>query len=366
MRKITLILSLILGLLAGSTLHAAPASATPGVTYKFWEEATSGLAVNGTYRAVVGNFGGSAQDDIVWFAPGTASDSAWLSNNDTTFTKRTLSPQATFTDVRALVGDFAGDSHEDIFWYGPGTAPDSLWISNGDGTFAPSTIAVNGTYTATVLDSRTGKDDIIWARSGGGAGGSIWSFSGSIGFHTSSTIPTPVGATAVTGQFTADGCADVLWFTPDASADQVWTMGCYGTVDAITNQYVTGDYTPKVQQFSPSGDLLDDIAFTNTSGRTVLLESLGTGAFRATVHTLPAGEAIGAADVTGVLNVRTATGAHEMWFPLAPGVDHLGHLTNTAMDARYRAVVGSFVGSHDDIFWYAPGSAPERLFSTVR
>ena len=42
---------------------------------------------------------------------------------------------------RPIVADVAGDDYADILWYAPGTAPDSLWVStNTPGTFAPEPV----------------------------------------------------------------------------------------------------------------------------------------------------------------------------------------------------------------------------------
>ena len=36
---------------------------------------------------------------------------------------------------------------------------------------------------------------------------------------------------------------------------------------------------------------------------------------------------------------------------------------STERSSLYPMIVGAFVGSGEDIFWYQAGSAPERLFS---
>jgi len=364
MRKLTLILALIAGLFATSIISPNPASAVTGSPYRFWEEASSGLAVNGSYFPVVGNFGGGGQDDIVWWGPGSIGDSIWLSNNDATFAKSAVSPQIGLSSAEALVGDFGGNGYEDILFYGSGSAPDALWVARGDGSFDIVSVGITGAYEPVVLDDATGKDDVVWIRRTDGTG-SVWSFTGTAGAHTSTPLTFPAGSIAIVGRFTSDRCADVFWYRPGTASDRLDAMDCAGTASMTTRQTVNGSYEPVVAQFSPVGGTVDDILWHSNTGRSSLWEADGRGGFTSSSFLVPAGLPIAAADATGFVHIETAAGS-KVWWPVAPGIDFQASITNTPVALDAEPLVGSFVGDHEDIFWYRRGSAPERMFFLTR
>lgn len=328
-----------------------------------WDETTAGLAVNGTYTPIVGDFGGAAagRDDIVWYAPGAAADNWWISNGDTTFSKQALPMQVngTYTPV---VGDFAGTGLDDILWYAPGAAADYLWTANGLG-FDAASVNINGTYVPAVLDDTSGKDDIIWANPAGGAG-SVWSFEGG-GTYLSNPITSPAGSRPLVGRFNIGVCADVFWYTPGAGADALWLMNCAGHIGSNLPQTVNGHFQPVVHDFTPSVDGLADILWFAHPGATSLWMSDGDGTWTTSSRNLPIGGT--------PLPVSKNWGFVQVWSPTLPdlvfwrtsdGEDFAAQLDATNMGAGYRPLIGTFVGNNADILWYQPGAAAERLFST--
>lgn len=346
------------------TLAPHPASAvveeTPPIHY--WNEATAGLNVNGTYRTVVGNFSGGATDDIVFNSNNSSTDHLWTSNGDTTFAKQALDGLQPPDNAIPLVGNFVGDAHEDIFWYGPGSAPDEMWMASG-GSFLEAPGTVNGTYDAKVLDNATGFDSIVWYRTSTGAG-SIWAW-GSGGTFVQRAITAPANAQVLVGRFSNDGCADV-YFYAQTGRDPLWELDCFGTATRVDSQTLVGGFSPYVGQFSVGRDAQDDILWIDPSGiKTLLTENLSAGAFTRSYPTVPH---------TGTL-LRTgngyatihqwdpASGIHHIWFQVPGRLSFNANLTNTPMRTGYQPIVGAFVGTGEDILWYAPGSAAERLFS---
>lgn len=358
MKKLTA--SLLTILLALTALGARPASASTPIRY--WQEATAGLSVSGTYDPVVGNFAGGAQDDIWWHAVGTGTDSLWTSNGDATFTKRTLSMDVPDGAV-ARVGDFVGDDHEDIFWYGAGSAGDVLWQSTTDG-FRAIPARVSGTYNVRTIDDATGKDALIFEN---GTGGSIWSFTGTDGTYRSRAITPPAaGAVMLVGRFDDDPCGDVFWYDPHGGdVHTMWALDCDGRIARSVDHRFAANYEPVVGQFSPGRDAQDDILWIGFPGtRTVLWENEHAGTWTKTYQSLPTtGTLLPVSNGYGLIHIWNAgTGTHQVWFKSVLGPSFNADLSNTTIGSGYHPVVGSFVGAGADILWYRAGASAERLF----
>ena len=345
-------------LLPGGTAHALE----PPVD--LWDETTSDLAVSGTYTPLVGDFGGAVagRDDILWYAPGAATDYLWLSDGDRTFTKAALPTQVSGT-YTPIVGDFAGNALDDVLWYAPGAAADYLWTSLG-GSFSASPETISGTYLPAVLDDTAGKDDILWANPAGGPG-SVWSFEGG-GTHLSNPITSPAGSKPLVGHFNTGVCADVFWYASGPAADSLWHMNCAGHIGSSHPQTVNGTYQPVVSDLTPGGDGFDDILWFRHPSTTTLWESEGgDGKFAPSSRTLPiGGTPLPVAKNWGLVQIWSPTLPDLVFWRTGEGGDFAAQLDATNMGAGYRPLIGNFVGTNPDIFWYQPGNAAERLFST--
>lgn len=365
MRTTTAIRSLLtaaaLSVTATTLAPATPAHALEEPAY-IWNEATGGMAVSGTYTPVVGDFAGPGlfADDVVWYAPGAGADHLWL--NDATpmdpgFTTSVL--PAVSGSYTPVVGDFSGTAHDDIFWYAPGNAADYLWTSDGDGTFTSTPKPVSGTYAPVTLDDGAGKDDIVWAKPGGGPG-HVWSFEG-MASHISTPMTSPAGSKPIVGRFNAGACADIFWYAPGAAADSLWHMNCAGTAGSVVPQAVNGTYQPVVEHLGPNGDALSDILWF-ANGTSHLWQSDGDGTWTTEVHDIPvAGTPLPTANNWGVVHIY-APAAADLVFWDTFGGNYVAPTLNTEHGAGWTPVIGDFVGFEADIFWYKAGSATERLF----
>jgi hypothetical protein len=80
---------------------------------------TAGVALPNTaadvYTPLSGDFDGDGYGDIVWYAPGAATDLQWYGGSTRKFTQ--TGTQFTGTHEKIFVGDFNGDGRSDIFWY---------------------------------------------------------------------------------------------------------------------------------------------------------------------------------------------------------------------------------------------------------
>lgn len=338
----------------------APAHALDPPT-AFWSEATAGLAVNGTYTPVVGDFGNplSPADDILWYAPGAATDYLWLSLGNASFDTQ-ASPDQISGTYTPVVGDFAGNAADDIVWYAPGAAQDWLWTSIG-GDFTSTPLSISGSYVPAVLDDQVGKDDIIWAAPNGGAG-HVWSFEGG-GAYLSRAIASPAGSRPLVGRFGDGSCADVFWYAPGPAADALWWMDCAGQA-TTTPQTVSGTYQPVVANLLNDGSGTDEILWYRTGAQSTIWSPTGDlGSWSAQQFTVPlAGTPLPVSSNWGAVQIWSTAAQDLILWGVGPGDEFIAPVANTEMPAGSIPVIGSFVGAGKDIFWYRPGAGAERLF----
>jgi hypothetical protein len=261
------------------------------------------------------------------------------------------------------VGDFAGDLRDDILWYAPGAAADSLWISDGS-SFSSRAVSINGTYAPVVLDDAAGYDDIVWAAPNGGSG-SIWVFHGA--GHVSRAITSPAGSRPLVGRFNDGSCADVLWYVPGPGVDEAWYLNCNGIVGAAVAEPVFGSYEPVVASSAIDG-VNDGILWFHDGGPSTYWEGEDVGTWTTDVY---AHDVDGSAVAAGVwVHLRSDGGQPDEVLTL-PGNPAHGGVVASGTDplaAAHRSVVGRFAlnGSEvQDILWYAPGPTAERRYHYV-
>jgi hypothetical protein len=358
MSRLRIVLVLV-GLLAVTlAVPVGPASASGEIP-----EVTAGVQVSGSYVVAVGDFltgpEGPGLDDIIWYAPGSGTDSMWRSNGDTSFAKSSLSPQVNGS-YDPIVGDFAGGPNQDVLWYAAGAATDYLWVSTGTG-FTTSTVAVNGTYQPVVLENtRFGgpKDQILW-HAFGPAPESVWTF-GPGTSHSSASLTAPASGIPVPGNFDGDTDVDLVWYGPGAETDRLWRNQGGGAF-AGSALSIGGSYVPSVADFDSSDCAdCDDIFWYRTSpGTDPYWTGKANGTFGAGTATVDDGG-------TGISMHRPGDEWVAIWRPFGD----LGYWSggalfpygNAAIADGYHPLVGTFEGSAEDILWYKPGGAPERFF----
>ena len=312
----------------GRTVTLTPARAlTAGVPYQVFiaglRDAAGGFApaitipfatppaapptypVGGTYSPFTGDFDGNGFDDILWYGPGTVSDSMWLFDGD----GRRSVPLAVGGTYTVATGDFDGNGFDDVLWYRPGTAGDSIWYSGPSG-FASRPTSVIGTYTPITGDfDRNGFDDILWYGRGT-ITDSVWYFNAS--GRTSSAIAVNGIYRPMTGDFNRDGYGDVFWYAPGAGTESIWYGGSAGFRSGAAPR-VGGTYTTRV--LDANGDGYDDVFWYST--------------------------------------------ASSLW---RNGSSGFTSVAVPAMPAGMRPVTGEFTGDgRDDLFAYVPGVAADRL-----
>jgi hypothetical protein len=235
------------GLLASPAAHAE--------TDEVWDYRA--MSLSGTYTPLVGQFGGDAATDILWYAPGTAADSLWIGHQgqrgSAAFTRVPLTINKTYTPV---VGDFFGDDYDDIIWYAPGTASDSAWVATDTaGYFTNRAITINGTFKPTVLHDYTSlnrKDDILWYAPGS-AKDYVWHMQeGGAGTYTTVNISISGTFQVVPGDWNGDNLEDVVLYAPGTAKDYRWASKADGSF-AASSVTVNGTFRP-VTIYQTGGD----------------------------------------------------------------------------------------------------------------
>lgn len=320
------------------------------------------LAINGTYQPIVGQFGGDAATDVLWYAPGPSSDMLWIGNAGGRgldgFTRTTLTINGRY---QPIVGDFAGDGYDDIFWYAPGTAGDSIWVSidGADRPFRSIPKAVNGTFRPTVLrdhrgvDGTTGKDRIFWYAPGTGPD-SLWRFhADGTGGHSGSSHPLTSTVVPVAGDWDGDRLEDVVWYGAGSTPDARWISTPTGF--APSSLRVSGTYQPVVVY----GPATDGILWFGSGSAADAYWHGGAGGF--TARPTQALGSTGTAHPAGLLSALVHS-------PTGP---ELGFVDGTVFRLSASRDIGSgvvpLVGDFDadrrvDVFWYGASSRPDAIW----
>ena len=231
------------------------------------------------------------------------------------------------TEYTVLAGNFIGDERDELLWYMPGTGPEYMVGLRLDSTGAHQEllgqVTVNGSYRPLVGDfDGDALDEILWYAPGVAAD-HLWHFTSPSTVQTQALTINGSYSRPVSGDFTSDGVDDVFWYAPGSAPDDLWDFNAGGGYTSVARP-ANGTYIPVAGSFG--GDATDDI----------LWYAPGTAA--------------------------------DFGWDFRPGstaYDPVGYTINAT---GYRPVSldrwGDGPGS-EDIFWYAPGSAPDYMWNFV-
>jgi hypothetical protein len=370
-RPLTRPRALVLAAIATVTaLTSTPTEVRAQATQPVFVELTGpGIAVNGTYTPIVGNFSGNnGLDDILWYAPGPGVETLWEATSVATapFTKLPVT-QVNGTST-PIVGDFSNDGLEDILWYGPGSAPDTLWNFTYGG-LVQRRLSISGTFAPIVLPNAGRPDSILWYAAGT-ATDWLWVFPNGAATHTSAPYAINGTYRPIAGDFGDDGLGDVFWYAPGSAPDARWTRTKADAPGSFASspETVSGTYLPVVGDWgSPSATFADatsDIAWTTTTGADQTWERSGASWSKLTVaigdqHLVRVGR-----EGTDLLVTWGGPAVDHLWTPTPTGAGSNRSTDLPKIPADARPIVGRFAPfDHDAILWYRPGSGAERYWS---
>jgi len=216
------------------------------------------FTVNATYTPLVGDLDADGYDEILWYAPGTATDYLW--NFTSTSTVSSVPYTANGTYARPTVGDYTGDGADDVLWYAPGPAQDYLWDYEPGGGYVSTPRTISGTYIPVSGSfGNDATDDVFWY-SPGPAADYLWNYVPGTTSYTQQ-----VYAVSATGYrpFAIDmwgdgpGNEDIFWYAPGPGADYVWDF--LGGQRTSYPESVNGEYLATAGDFV--GDGIEDVVF---------------------------------------------------------------------------------------------------------
>jgi hypothetical protein len=221
------------------------------------------FSVQGTqYRPRVGDFDGNGYDDIFWYGPGSVGDSIWLSRGNGSFSSRTTRVDGIWSPV---VGDYDGDGDDDVLWYAPGSAGEVMWRATGGGRFSQSVVRnVQATLRPFAGDfDGDGDDDIFWHGPGTGVGDVVWAASGAR--FSQRRVPQVSGSyLPAAGDFDGNGDDDIMWYAPGGAPEALWLSTNLSFRGAAVRS-VLGNY-PYVRVGDWHGDGRDELLWYRSPG----------------------------------------------------------------------------------------------------
>lgn len=220
-------------------------------------------------------------------------------------------------------------------------------------------------FTAPSLPA--GADDAVVSVGADSRASRVFSLSGFTpagGAVNTETFTAP-GDTPVIGQFVGGMTTDIVWYTPGAGGDELWSgQGDLGFSHSAVS--ISGTYSPLVGTFtSPDGK--QDILWYSTSatGASQLWDFNADGSVTKTTFgsvrgpgRLLLGDFAGDG-ITDVIRYQAGT-ASDSWFDFQT-TSVAGRALN--VNGTYRPLVARFDSDPiTDILWYAQGSAPDSLW----
>jgi hypothetical protein len=358
---------------AGNPLTNGVSAAEPGS--RFFHETSGGPSyLRSNYRMAVGDFDGNTAEDILAYTPDRGPDYLQIADGHGGWQQRPL-PQIAH-NWTPLVGNFTGDARDEIIWWSPLST--TAYLARAPFGAAWRAITVPPVRHALVLRHNAARggpnnDEVLWwgpHTDTDQIDHYTWPVGGS-----PSVSRLPVGVSndykPVTGDFDGNGFADVLWYGPGGIPDSVWylTGPAHGQTTGHVAKPLTlrgASYRPVVGRFG-APDQLDDVLFTTPGGG---------------VDWLWRGRPDRTFDSTNVTNGESGlirvlhTGdsdAVAFWSPghdlrmlrFATGGTTIRYARNTVVPANSGIFIGAFAGTGDDVYWYSPGAAPERLWEPV-
>jgi hypothetical protein len=254
--------------------------------------------------------------------------------------------------------------------------PSPASSASADGQFSKRTLAINGSYIPIVgafdCDSGTHpsgdpREPGILLYAPGSASDYLWTDLSRSGAFTKTQQQLAINGTytPVRGDFDADGCTDILWYSPNSNSDPVWWGSATGFTRGASVSVAAG-YVPVPGTFSSDGR--DDVFWYAPNGTERLWLATGnrTTPFRSVSTRQVAGSAYRpvhfANNVSGggeLLFHGPGSGLDPVWrfHPTSNGFV-VDQTTNVSLNGSYRpAPCATKVVLHEP-------TAPDKLFTT--
>lgn len=342
---------------------------------KFFTEKSGGAPYNRSdYKMVVGDFGGSGDDDILAYTPNGGPDYLSISDGKGGWSQQKLPPIN--RNWTPLVGNFTTDAREEIIWWDP--VDTTAYFARAPFTSPWWAIKVPAVAHAEVLDhgprnGDTVNDEILWwgpyARIAQ-IERFMWPAGHDFDVNRLNVGPLRHEFQPVVGDFDGNGFADVLWYGPGNMPDWVWYLdgprpGATTTYDSRQVYLNRSGYQPVVGRFGPN-DASDDVLFYTPGAGVDWLWRGGSGRrFISTdVTTSDTGTAfdLQRGDNDTVAMWQPDSDVRIWRFDPYAGTRFVQGAGNTILGEDNKPAVGRFSSGASGLYWYAPDTAPERIW----
>ena len=200
-------------------------------------------------RLASSDFNADGMADLIWRNTVTHAIEVWLMQGTTVVLKGPEIPPPGLDWIARSTGDFNADGMADVFWYNPTTSQYSIeWMSStvplllGPPRFGPPG---DGWAPGIGTDYNTdGIIDLLWYNATT-QDVAPWLMAGTDVLLPGLEIPAPPGdgwVPAATGDFNADGMADIAWQNPVERRILIWLMA--GTKVLLRGPEIPGPALP--------------------------------------------------------------------------------------------------------------------------
>lgn len=316
------------------------------------------LVVNGTYRPVPLEVNGDGRGDVLFYAPGTATDHLWIGLGSGRFRSVTL--PAVNVDYQVLATDVDGDRLDDLVFYHPGTGTLSLWRSNGDGSFRTTSYRATPGVTLHALDRNGNGQHELLLYGVGAVPDSFWEWNGA----TFTAVPETVNGDYQVriGDFDGNGRDDILWYTPGLGGDSLWMHSIAGGRTVIS---FAVNSTYQVMSGDVDGDGRSDVVWYQDRPGDDWVWFGGAGA--RFVHTK---FAVGSGYQPVMVDLPHDGRQDVMWYAAGSAPDLWSRWsadrTLTTSPAKLagtqQPIVGRFSAGGDGIIWYGRGTVSDSIW----
>ena len=228
-----------------------------------------------------GDFNGDGKHDILWRNEQTTQVVAWMLNNGTYASEKSIPGAGVNWDI-AATADFNSDGKADILWHNAFTRQNVVWFMSGTSLVSaspmPGLASRDWDLVGAADMSGDGKPDLIWHNEVNGKN-TVWRMNGTtlLGSDALPALANVAWTPVALGDMNGDGKADLIWRNTDTGQNTVWffnnlTLSGSAALPGLSNLSLQ-----LADAFDYSGDGKTDLLWRNDrTGQVIIWRMNGT------------------------------------------------------------------------------------------